>query len=148
MDEFNVIDDQIYRLLEKLGAHYGGYDEKKNRLIFDDWRRALFIYPSDVLKNAYHEAIETFNRRPTLADFIAVCKKRMASERITINANVDAKRFTSEEHLELLRRQFGDEVYFKLKAEDAKYAEQKTNGTVGDYQAAIMGKIRSLFKKK
>jgi hypothetical protein len=82
--ELTYIDQSILRLLDKLGAHYPGYDAKRNDLVAEDWCQALCVYGDQVLKKAYGEVIIKFSKRPTLAEFVATCDKIVAGNRSSL----------------------------------------------------------------
>jgi hypothetical protein len=146
--DLNNIDQSIIKLLDKLNAHYPGFDSRRTELIADDWCRELCIYSDQVLKKAYSEIIISFSKRPTLAEFVAACAKQITANaaKIGISAQVN-KKISDDEYLLIVKNEYGINHYLDAKNIFSDY-QSKNDTEKGIRQKEIMDKIRAFCKKK
>lgn len=145
--ELSYIDQSIIKLLDKLAAHYIGYDSRRTELVADDWCQALCIYSDQVLKKAYSEVVTTFAKRPSLAEFVATCEKVVAGNKRSFVGQAERK-LTEQEHMEWIRTNFGEREVLRYKAIAAEQAIAKLNpDTHKAYKDNLLKKLSSFCRE-
>jgi len=142
-----AIDEKIVKLLEKIGCLWPPmFLDCQLKTIAPIWHKKLFIFDADILDQTLDELVDNFRRKPSLAEFLAVCKKNQKrkeplSVSVVKDDFIDYHKYRSE-----IAQRFGDEAAKKLDASLLEWQKAKKEGKTKEYTESIIQRMRMTIK--
>ena len=151
--KISEIKQSIINILIKINAHFDyPMDDKKLRLVSEDWVNALFGYSDPVIKHAYNQIIQHSKKRPTLADFVSQCgssKKIITANNQGINSQPKKDYEKWDNYRAAIARQYGEEYAHRhCDPAKAEYDIAKAEGRFEEYKDKKLKQLTDFLKSK
>jgi len=125
---------RIIKLLEKIGNIWPPpFSEAQLKTISKFWEHKLYKYSDKIYELALDELIEHFSRKPTLAEFLTVCKKHHNRQLPTVVDIYAADFIDEEQYILSIKQQFGATAAHHAELAYQQYWEAKRNNKMAEY---------------
>ena len=141
-------DPKINNLLEQIGCLWPpAYTDLQLKTISKIWNKKLFLYGDDILMQALDDLADNFHRKPTLADFLCVCKQHQARKAPIAMTVIKDNFIAHSQYRARIARQYGEEAGKKVDKAYREYDEAKKNGTMDGYIRNVLRGKKKIIEK-